>query len=142
MSFREISAWISLVSTVLVFGLYFYYAGVAFETAQRDLGELLGQYIGSIVLLIILQIVLFIITAIVMRNSPDLHAARDEREQLIELKAGRFAIVALQLGVSLSVMAIGVGVEPFIVANALVLTAVVGEVLRLGGQIVYFRLGV
>ncbi len=141
MSFRETSAWISLASLILVFGFYFYEVGVALRAAQPDPGDFLGQYIGSVVLVVIVQVVLSIIAAIVLRKSQDVRAARDERERLIELKSNRFAFYILQIGIVLTVIAIDVGVEPFVIGNCLVLTPVVGEIVRFGGQIVYYRLG-
>lgn len=144
MSFRETSAWISLTSIIVVFGFYFVQVGMALRTGPVDPQLFLDQYIGSVFLFVILQIVLSVIAAIVgsRLSGQDMHAARDERERLIELKANRFALVIVQAGAVLTAGAISLGVPAYITANALVLALTLGEVVRFGGQVVYYRVGV
>jgi uncharacterized membrane protein len=142
MSFRETNAWIALASIGVVFGLYFARVGAALRTGSANPGDFLNQYIGSVVLLVILEIALGVMAAIATRTSPASQAMRDERERIIELKANRCAFPVVQIGVVITAAAISLGAPAFVTANALVLALVVGEVVRLGGQIVYFRLGV
>lgn len=143
MSFREKSAWISLVTLIAVFGLYFAHVAAALRAGPVDPHDFLGQYIGSVVLLVILQIVLSIIAAIAARVTGDAaQTARDEREQLIELKANRFALFIVQTGAVLTAGAISLGAPAYVTANCLVLALTLGELVRFGGQIVYYRLGV
>lgn len=142
MSFRETSAWISVISILAVFGFYFAVVAQAIET-EPEPSAFLGEYIGAVVLLVVVQVTLGIIAAIATRASvAELEAARDEREKLMELKANRFDYAILLAGAVLVAGAIGLGAPRYWTANALVFSVALGEFTRFGAQIVYYRLGV
>ncbi len=141
MSFREINAWIALTSTAVIFGVYFARVGLAVRTGSASSADFVDRYVGSVVLLVLLQIALNVIAAIAMRTSRANQTARDERERLIELKAIRCALPVIQIGAVLTAIAISLGAPAFVTANSLVLALVVAELVRDGGQIVYFRMG-
>ena len=91
----------------------------------------------------IVQIVLTVIAAVATRaGGHSVQTARDEREQLIELKANRFALFIVQMGAVLTAGAISLGAPPYVTANSLVLALAIGELVRFAGQIVYYRVGV
>ena len=143
MSFRETSAWISLVSILAVFGFYFTEVGLALRAGPVAPEAFLNEYIGAVVLLVIVQIALSIMSAIALRASgAAMQSARDERERLIELKANRFALLIVQMGAVLGAGAIALGTPGYITANGLVLALALGELARFGGQVVYYRIGV
>ncbi len=142
MSFRETSAWISLVSLLAVFGFYFAVVGQAIDAEPEPI-LFLGEYIGAVVLLVIVQVTLAIIAAVATRASGgEVEAALDEREKLIELKAGRFGYAIVLGGAVMVTGAISLGLPGYWTANALVLAVALGELVRFGAQIVYYRLGV
>ncbi|MBI1210369.1 MAG: hypothetical protein GC190_02815 [Alphaproteobacteria bacterium] len=143
MSFRETSAWISLTSILAVFGFYFTVVGRALSAGPVSADTFLGEYVGAVILLVVLQIVLQIIAAVGTRiGGGDVETARDEREKLIELKANRFGYFIVLSGAVLVAGAIGYGLPGYWTANALVAAVVLGELVRFGAQLVYYRIGV
>jgi uncharacterized membrane protein len=115
-------------------------AGIA--TFVAGYSEFLDQFIGSVVLLVVLQIALAIVAAIATGASQAQQLMRDERERTIELEASRIALPVVQLGAVMAAGAIALGAPPTVTAHGLVLMLVLGEVVRLGGQILYFHRGV
>src|SRR5215470_5037251 len=89
MSFREKTAWISLLSMTGIYGLYFWSVSHSASPGGFHLGGLLE----TIVALAIVQTVLTI--AIAIFSPKEAQAPRDERERLIDLRATRFAYAAL-----------------------------------------------
>ena len=142
MSFREIGAWISLASIVVVFGFYFAEVGAAVRAGPVDPQAFLGQFVGSVVILVLVQIGLGVVAAIATRASQRDQTSRDERERLIELKSTRAALAIIQIGTVLGATAISLGAPAFVTANSLAFALVLSELVRLGAQIVYFRVGV
>lgn len=80
MSFREKSAWITLVTVVLCFGAYF--GAIAGGWIEREGVVPLHYGLLCIVVLVVLQVVLHIVAAI--SNPKDARAPRDEREKAFE----------------------------------------------------------
>ncbi len=143
MSFRETSAWISLISLLGVFGFYFTVVGRSLEADVMPPPAFLGEYTAAVILLVIVQVALHIIAAIVTRASGgDMETARDERERLIELKSNRFGYFILLSGTVMVAGAIGLGAPGYWTANALVLSVALAELVRFGAQVVYYRMGV
>jgi len=142
MSFRETSAWISMISLLGVFGFYFTVVGYAIGVGPLPPPAFLGEYFAAVVLLVIVQIALHIIAAIVTRASGgDMDMTRDEREKLIELKANRFGYFIVLSGAIMVAGAIGIGAPGYWTANALVFSVALGELARFGAQVIYYRLG-
>jgi cadmium resistance protein CadD (predicted permease) len=142
MSFRELGAWISLTSIVVVFGFYFAEVGAALRAGPVDPQAFLGQFVGSVVILVLVQIGLSVVAAIATRRSHEEQTSRDERERLIELKSNRAALAIIQIGAVLGAAAISLGAPAFVTANSLAFALVLSEVVRFAGQILYFRIGV
>ncbi|MEI9991591.1 MAG: hypothetical protein WDM86_16295 [Rhizomicrobium sp.] len=136
MAFREKTAWISLLSTLIIYGLYFW---SVVRTGQQMGSFHLGSLIGTIVALVIVQVALIVVAAIF--SPKDAQAPRDEREKLIELRAIRIGYFGLAMGV-LSVCAVG-AFYPSVVfnINALLFLLVAAEALRQAGSIVQYRRG-
>jgi hypothetical protein len=136
MSFREKSAWISLLSMAGIYAVYFW---SLFPSMWRPAGSAFGGLLGTVIVLVIVQTVLTI--AIALSTPKDTKAPLDEREKLIELRATRFAYAVLAGSVACACF-FG-GFKPPIVfnANALLFMLVVAEILRSGSQIVQYRRG-
>lgn len=137
MSFREKSAWISLLSMAGVYGFYFWTISHApAATGALHYGPLL---IRTIVLLVVIQIILNV--ALAVYRPGEAQAAADERERLIDLKASRIAYFGLVTGVLVACV-FGLLTPPTLfTTNSLLFILVVCEVLRAGCQIVFYRLG-
>ena len=92
MSYRELSAWGSLVITLVIFGNYF---GKGVGAGQATAGLLLG----TVIALIVLEIVYNTLVASWKRVS-----RADERDVLIDLKAARNASWVSSVGIVLLVL--------------------------------------
>ena len=140
MAFREKTAWISLLTTVGVWGGYFWIVG----GRQFERGDLAGMatstvglFVGAVVAIVVIQIILAIALAVVARKEAD--APMDEREQLIDLKAARAGFYALN-GAVFCVSGLWlIGASPLVMANGILLAMVLAEIVHSGGKIVAYR---
>jgi hypothetical protein len=136
MSFREKSAWISVISMAAIYGYYFW----SVLRAGPQLGSFhFAGLLATVIALIVVQIVLTI--AVAIASPRDAKAPRDEREKLIELRATRVAYAGLAGSVA---MACFFGaLDPPIVfnTNSLLILLVTAELLRSGCQIIQYRRG-
>ncbi len=138
MSFREKSAWFTLVSVLVTFGSY--YGALAmglihpFSMASFHLGLL------SIIALIVLQVALHVIAA--MLNPADARTQRDEREKLIQLRSHTAGYYVMMVGMVAVVVATHIPGLTFMTTVYLgVLTMVVAAIVVAVAQIILFRRG-
>jgi hypothetical protein len=149
MTFREKHLWISIVSTVLVWGFYYVrlIQGVL-EGALSDprFGWMLGAlFIGCLVTSVVIEIVLTILASLTTRKAE--REARDEREMLASLKASHVSLMALiAIVFSLSICAYLLGLAAsagegpgvaltdgaglVLVSNALMAAVIASELIR------------
>lgn len=139
MSFREKSAWISFVSIGVVFTVYFWNVArvLAGEVESR---EIFIISIGLLAAFVVLEIALHI--AVALQSPAQARTARDERERLIEMKATRPAFHVLVIGALAGVGMIHVTSSTWLMSQVVLLAIVVAELVKFGGQIIYFRQGV
>jgi hypothetical protein len=137
MSFREKSAWISLVLILLVFGPYFWIVGRAL-TGQAHVHA--GTQFALIGLFFVLEIVLHV--AIAIQSPRDARAPKDEREDFIDLKATRSAFYVLLVGALLSIFTMHFRINVWILSQCVLFSVVVAELVKFASQIAYFRRGV
>jgi hypothetical protein len=136
MSFREKSAWISLLSMTIIYGVYFW--SVA-HTGPKVSGSRFGGLLGTIIALVVVQIVLTVAVAIFAPT--EAKAPRDERDKLIELRAMRVAYVGLATGIAFACF-FGAFSPPIVFnTNALLFILVTAEIMRCACQIVQYRRG-
>jgi hypothetical protein len=136
MSFREKSAWISLLSMVGIYGLYFW---SVIHAGPQASGFHFGGLLGTIIALVVVQIVLTVAVAIFAPT--EANAPRDERDKLIELRAMRVAYAALSTSIALACF-FGAFVPPIVFnTNALLFILVAAEIMRSACQIVQYRRG-
>ena len=140
MSFREKSAWISLLSILVSFGYYFTALGRSLYDGQGPARYFVGVLVACIIGQVAMQVVLHIVAAV--QAPKEARAAKDERERLIELKSLRIAFYVLVVGVLLVAGSMHVGAGKVLMANGILLALVLAELVRCSGQIVYFRRGV
>ncbi|MFZ0705732.1 MAG: hypothetical protein WAM71_09045 [Candidatus Korobacteraceae bacterium] len=133
MSFREKTAWISLISMCGIYGFYFW----SVVRSGHGAGSRTGGLLGTIIALVVVQTVLTIAVAVFDPKSAQ--APRDEREKLIELKATRFAYAGLATGVVFAVFFAAFPTPIIFGANSLLFILVVCEIMRSGCQIVQYR---
>jgi hypothetical protein len=136
MSFREKSAWISLLSMSGIYGFYFW---SVIHAGHRAGGFRFGGLLGTIIALVVLQVVLTIAVAIFTPKEAD--APPDERDKLIELRAMRVAYSGLATSVALACF-FGAFNPPIVFnTNSLLFILVTAEMLRSACQIIQYRRG-
>jgi len=137
MSFREKSAWISLLLLVAVFGPYFWLVA----RALAGIGHVhFGTQFAIITLFVALEVVLHIVIA--MQSPRDARAPKDERERLIDLMATRTAFYVLVAGVLISIFTLHMPVTVWMLSQFVLFSVVVAELVKFGSQIMFFRRGV
>ena len=153
MSFREKSIWISLVSTILIFGDYFLnllsLSGFPVDVAKS---AALGLFLRSIFFIIVVEIVFQGMLALSNRKAAELGA--DERDKLFEYKGNNIGYTVLVIGVFITLGRIvflelnpefiqdsGLLNIPFLTAHILLFSFILSEVLRFSGQLYYYRSG-
>jgi hypothetical protein len=136
MSFREKSAWISVISMSGIYGFYFW---SVFHATPKLGSFYFGGLLETIIALVVVQVVLSIAVAIFAPK--EAQAPRDERDKLIELRAMRVAYAGLATSVGLACF-FGAFNPPIVFnTNALLFILVTAEILRFAYQIVQYRRG-
>jgi len=132
MSFREKTAWVSLLAMGGIYGAYFWSVMAAGHAALDG-----GRLLGTIVALVAVEIVF--LTVIALFAPKDARAPRDERDRLIELRATRVAYAGLATAVVFACFF--AAFKPPIVfgTNSLLFILVVCEMMRMAVQIVQYR---
>jgi fatty acid desaturase len=134
MSFREKSAWISILSMSGIYGFYFW---SVIRSGPQAGGFRFGGLLVTIVALVVVQIVLTVAVAIF--SPREAKAPRDERDKLIELRAVRVAYAGLATSVALACF-FGAFNPPIIFnTNSLLFILVTAEILRSACQIIQYR---
>ena len=136
MSFREKLDWVSLISTLGVWGFYFLrlargvtqgYSAEAFE----------GLMVRCLVISVVIQVTLVSILA--ARSPKDAQAGPDERERMIELTSIETAFYVLAGGVIVAALGAAFGADVLQVVNAILAALVMAEVVRAVRQILQLR---
>jgi hypothetical protein len=136
MSFREKSAWISVILIVAVFGPYFTLVARTFAGTAHVHG---GTQFALITLFVLLEIVLHL--AVAARSPRDARAPRDEREDLIDLRATRAAFYVLLGGSLVAIFTLHFPVSVWMMSQFVLFAVVASELVRFGNQIRLFRRG-
>jgi hypothetical protein len=151
MSFREKSIWISLFSTLLIFGDYFLnvisLAGLSDELAKTAALEL---SLRALFLIIIVEIIFQGMLAASNRKAAELGA--DERDKWFEYKGNNFGYTVLVIGVFITLGRIvfleinpefneqsGLLNIPLLTAHILLFSFIFSEVVRFSAQLFYYR---
>ena len=137
MSFREKSAWVTLIAILLVFALYGLHAPSIVDPGHFEVHALLACFVAFLVIEAIAWLVLR------LRYPEDARTPKDERERLIDLKATR---IAARCYVVLSFLAIVFAIHltnnNVAVGYYVVLAFVIAEIVNYGARIIYYRRGV
>jgi hypothetical protein len=151
MSFREKSIWISLISTLLIFGDYFLNI-IALGNLPEQVAKTaaLELSIRAFVLIIIVEIIFQSMLAVSNRKAAKLGA--DERDKLYEYKGNNFGYTVLVIGVLMTLgrmVSLEISPEfieqfkvldiPFLTAHILLFSFILSEVVRFSAQLYYYR---
>lgn len=136
MSFREKSAWISVLSMLVIYGYYFW---SVMHAGPKASSFHFGGLLETIIALVFVQVVLTVAVAIF--SPKEAKAPRDERDKLIELRAMRIAYAGLATGIAFACF-FGAFDPPILFGtNALLFILVTAEIMRSACQIVQYRRG-
>jgi hypothetical protein len=140
MSFREKSAWVTLIAFVIASVMYIIHAGPRMLVPNPGVWtlHLIGVSIAAFILIeVIAHIVLWV------RFPKDARTPRDERERLIELKATRLAAYVYVLLTFVVISAAPIhGADGFGVGLGVLLGFVIAEIVNYAARIIYYRRGV
>jgi hypothetical protein len=136
MSFREKSAWISMLSMSGIYGFYFW---SVIHAGPQVGGFHFGGLLATVIALVVVQVVLTVAVAIF--TPQEAKAPRDERDKLIELRAMRVAYAGLATSVALACF-FGAFNPPIVFnTNSLLFILVTAEIMRSACQIIQYRRG-
>ncbi len=136
MSFREKSAWVSFVTILAVFIPFFWnsYRQYQGEISGRDA---VGTAFTLLTTFVALEILLHVVLA--LRAPKEARTPRDEREQLIDMRATRVGFYVLLVGALAAVGMVHLTSRAWVIQQVVLLAIVLAELVRFGGQIVLFR---
>ena len=140
MSFREKSAWVTLIALLLVSLLYGLHVPNPLDPPNAHWA--MHVLVLSVGVFVVIEVVAYLVLR--LRNPEDAATPKDEREQLIDLKAIRIAyycfVVLSFLGIFMMMHV--VRANPGSVGFAVTLALVVAEIARQLARIVFYRRGV
>ena len=153
MSFTEKSIWVSLISTICIFGYYFInvlsLGSMPLEQANIVAVQLLFQ---AVVTTVVVEIILH--TVIAICNPNDAQQPSDERDKLYKMRANSIGYSVLILGVMLTLGHILLGsffpdfkgqntaaTFPLLSAHILFFSFIISEVARYSSQVFFYRKG-
>ena len=153
MSFREKSIWISLISTLLIFGDYFLniisLGGLPDEAGKA---AALGLSLRATFLIIIVEVIFQGMLAVGNRKAAELGA--DERDKLFEFKGNNFGYTLLVIGVFITlgmIVILELNPEfiaqfsvlkiPLLTAHILLFSFILSEIVRFSTQLYFYRSG-
>jgi hypothetical protein len=139
MSFREKTAWVTLIALVLVSLMYGLHMPNPFEPHRHGWVLLvLGLSLGTFVLIELIAWLVFFV-----RNPKETRTPKDEREQIIALKASRIGswvfTVGTFLAIFISLHLAGAGTVAM--GISVVIAFVLAQVVRHAAIIIYYRRG-
>ena len=135
MSYLQRNIFASIISTLLVFGIYYAWLFQMVQDGRFDGANgtsLLGQ---SVLLLIVAAIIVTIIATIIFNilfsiatNDLKPSTVVDERDRLIELRGMRISEIVTGGGFMLAMVALALGQAPFLAFNIIVLAFALASV--------------
>ena len=144
-SFREKSAWIALLATLVIFLPYFVRVMRLFERNELTTTTLLSLFLGAVILQITTVVVGEIIVAVLSKKEP-----RDERDLAIEAKSARvgYLILSAACGTAATclILLAAAGpsrfLEPVFVSQVFLFCCVVAEASKQLTQLISYRRGI
>ena len=134
MPFQQQMTIVSVLTTLLVFSIYFYllsgyHADGAFAGPDATIVAsrlLLWLIAASIAANIALQIVSSIVIAI-LRNDPNPNMVADERDRIFELRGMQVTAIVTGIGFVLSIIAVNLGVAAWLALNFIMVGFALGD---------------
>jgi len=142
MSFREKSAWITLITLVLVSMLFLAHFPwwQPFTLAPDPNPIVFHALIFATVTFVVIEIVAHVVVAI--RSPHDAHAPKDERERLIALKATRLSAYVYAVLTLSSISLVHVGANAIGMSYCILFSFIIAEFVNYTARVVLYRRGV
>ena len=136
MSFKEKSAWIIFITTLITSAIYFTALGLSFAGYVRYASVL--HLFGALMLgLLVVQVVAHVLIA--ARAPAEARTPTDERERIIGWKADRVGFYTLMVGALLGIVTIHLGASAPDLAHAVLLAFVLSQLAKYGTVLVLHR---
>ena len=135
-SFEEKSVWIQLIGTLIGLGTYFAVAGRMIAAGTMALPAYVPVFIGAVVVMVAITVAGFIVAAVTGRTD-----GRDERDRLIGWRAESESGWIVAAGVVTAITAMILDVHMVWIANGLLASLFVSEMVGYVLRIVYYRRG-
>ncbi|MBE2222701.1 MAG: hypothetical protein IAF02_14230 [Anaerolineae bacterium] len=139
MTYQEKNNLVSLISTLVIFGFYFFNVYEMYQAGVLSTIAVIGLWVPVIIFTVVVHVVFNIINAIAT-NHEDTTAA-DERDKLIELKSTRNSHYLFLTGFFISMGFLMFSTPPLIIFNLLILAFVASEIFGYISQLYYYRKG-
>ncbi|HMN47035.1 MAG TPA: hypothetical protein PKE27_20830 [Povalibacter sp.] len=139
MSFREKTAWVTLIALIVVSLMYWLHGPGMFEPHRHGLALLaLGASLGTFVSIELIGWLVFY-----FRNPKEARTPKDEREQIIALKATRIAFWVFTAGTFAAIFVTLhlAGAGAVAMGVSIVFAFVLAQLVRQATIIVYYRRG-
>jgi len=137
-SFEEKSVWIQLVGMIIGLGAYFVTAGRMLAAGITALPAYLGVFLAAVLFMVVVLVVGHIVVAIFSRRND---FDTDERDRIIGWRAESNSGWVVAAGVVCALGAMVAGIELAWIANGLLASLFLSEVLGYVLRIVYYRRG-
>ncbi len=135
-SFEEKSAWVTLISLLIVSAVY-----TALAASMMSAGvTVLAAYVPLFAVVVVLLVLVLAVghAAVAIASRPD---GRDERDQLIEWRAESNAGWVLGAGVLAALGGLILALDSVWIAHTLIMSLVASEVVKSAAQLFYYRRG-
>lgn len=135
-SFEEKSVWVQLIAMLIGLGCYAVAAGRLLAAGVREMPAFAALFAVAVVFMVILLIVGHIIAAVT--GAPE---AADERDRVIAWRAEHRSSWLVAVGVLSAVVCLALNVPPVWVANLLLLSLALSEMLGFVLRLAAYRRG-
>ena len=145
---KEVRILVTLLSLILIPGLYALIVYNRYITGNPDIINDFGFWGKAMLILIpvmiVAMIIIHIIFAIINKivTNEDIPTITDEMDKLIELKALRVSHWTYSLGFMLAMGSQAIGMQPWILIAVLIVSCFAGGIAQSITQIYYYRKGI
>jgi len=139
MSFREKSAWIILVTLIVITSAYMTHMQQPWTLAPDPSPFMFYTLVHAVILYVIVVTVAHIVIGV--RAPREARAPKDERERLISLRATAVSAYVYAILSMASIFTIHFGANQFGIGYLVLLSFVVAEVVNYAVRIYYYRRG-
>jgi archaellum biogenesis protein FlaJ (TadC family) len=137
MSFREKTAWVTLIAILLVIAFFFTHGPEIWSPAPDPWTfHLLAAAMGAF---LAIEVVAYVV--LYLKYPKDARTPRDEREEIIALKGTRLAAWVYMIGSFVALLTIHHGATARTIPYLIVLAFAVAQVVNYAARIVYYRRG-